>query len=85
VADNADGAWSELPFFEEDNSGFSDFSSDTQQRKMPITPQQLVTIPLYSDATNVELYLAALERVAGLYTWDDSETCTAAKSRLAGA
>jgi hypothetical protein len=87
VANNdADDAWSELPFFEEDDSGFSDFFGDgRQRRKMPVTPQQLATIPLYSGATDVELYLAALERAADLYTWDDGETCTAAKSRLAGA
>jgi hypothetical protein len=85
VADNAKDAWSELPFFEEDDSGFSDFFSDERNRKMPVTPQQLATIPLYSGATDVELYFAALERAADLYTWDDGETCTAAKSRLAGA
>jgi hypothetical protein len=86
VANNdADDAWSELPFFAEDDSSFSDFFSEGQQKKMPVTPQQLATIPLYSRATDMELYLAALERAADLYTWDDGETCMAAKSRLSGA
>jgi hypothetical protein len=82
VADN----WSVLPFFEED-SGFSEYFVEQQRapRKMPVTPQQQATVPLYSGATDVELYIAALERAATLYGWDDAETCTAAKTRLAGA
>jgi hypothetical protein len=83
----ADG-WSELPFFEEEDSGFDDFfNGDPAQRRrrMPVTPQQQSTIALYSGATDVELYIAAIERAATLYQWTDEETCTAAKTRLAGA
>jgi hypothetical protein len=51
---------------------------------MPVTPQQLATILLYSRVMDIELYLVALKRAVQLYTWDDVETCTAIDSRLVG-
>ena len=52
--------------------------------KMPVTPQQLLTITEYTGATDIEVFIELIGDLREQYEWTNEDAASAAKQRLRG-